>query len=150
MKRTIWVSLASIAVAAGLLGPTASSADVTPQVRQEFDCPDVRAESDIPPTPKNWGVPCVSRDRFTVTPNMHLCVAVRGSLGYHIVFRAFNVANNAWAGGKSAPLIVGEPRDCFYQNKTTRNVVVEFRAWRNEQFPFVDVAATGYVQRASS
>lgn len=84
----------------------------------------MRAESDI---------------RFTVTPNMHVAWP----------FEPLNVANNAWAGGKAAPLIVGEPRDCFCHNKTTKNVVVEFRAWRNERFPFVEVAATGYVQRAS-
>jgi hypothetical protein len=141
VKRTIGIATATVAVAAGLLGSAAPASADDPQYGQPFVCLDVDTGAGGG-DPSSWGRHCVN-DIFVVPNGGTLCVAVRGSDGHSIVFRAFE--NNIWRGRPSRPLVAGAPRDCIFTNYMRRTVTVQLKARSNSVFG-VDVQGMGYVE----
>lgn len=80
-----------------------------------------------------------------VPPGHYLCVAVRGSGGAGIVFRAWNIDSGAWKGRESESLVVGEARDCTWRNTYSTTVKIGWKA-RSTGATGGTVLATSYVQ----
>jgi hypothetical protein len=145
VKRTIGMCCGAAAVVAGMVGSAApAAADVTPLFSRHFVCYDVtNREGNGSVT--QWGKECQDNDIFTVRHGQTLCVAVRGSAGHGINFRAYEEGGTGnWLGRESRELVVGSARDCIFPNRLGRTVTVHFKAQSNTWFG-VDVYATGYV-----
>lgn len=139
MKRTIGMGLAAAAVVAGVLGSAVPAAADTTILAQQFVCNEVTNRGGPTSTPSQWGKECNSNDQFTVVRGGKLCVAVLGSAGHGIVFRAY--AGNAWVGRPSPPLVVGSQRYCIITNSPNK-VTVHIKARSNTVFG-VNVLANG-------
>jgi hypothetical protein len=136
---TTAVALAAAGGLAIVAAPAASAA-----TRETFDCPNANSGtwSSCSPNPLQsitlrGGDP--ARD--------DLCVAVRGSDGDRIRFRAFDAANGNQLGGSgntSDPLVVGDARDCFYHRGTATTIRVSFQALDLDGS--THVLATAYAQ----
>jgi hypothetical protein len=141
--RTRFAGITAAALAAAgltaLIAPAASAA-----TREEFDCNNANSGT--------WST-CTPDPLHSITlrggdsSRDTLCVAVRGSKGHPVRFRAFDAANGNQLGGSgntSASLVVGDARNCFYHRTTATTIHIYFQAL--ESGGSEDVAATAYAQ----
>lgn len=113
---------------------SALDADAEPLFSRQFACARVI----------NAWRDCDTSSKVSVGAGQWLCVAVRGSRGHGIRFRAVNSSKQP-VGDESPPLVVGSPKACIFHNTAGGSITVSIQAKANFGVN-VDVFATLYVQ----